>query len=144
MKRVDGFTEALYPFPLSSDYFEKNLDVFLFLGAAAFEDAADTLQSLSKAGSQIIYVTARFPWFESLTGHWLRLNGFPDGMLYCTSDKRSMVERFKPAYMIDDAPYEIERVMDLVDVIVLAKPYNEGFDNRFERWAMFPQLRNPA
>lgn len=140
MKRVAGFTETLYPFPLDSDFFEMNPDVFA--GAAAFDGAAATLQSLCKAGSQIIYITARSPWFESLTRHWLRLNGFPEGKVICTSEKRSVVQMYKPAYMVDDAPYEIERVMDLVDVLVPARPYNEGFDNRFERWDMFPYLRN--
>ncbi|KRE85294.1 hypothetical protein ASG89_35005 [Paenibacillus sp. Soil766] len=60
MKRVAGFTETIYPFPLSADFFEMNPDVLL--GAKAFP----------------------------------------------------------------------------------AKPYNEGYVNRFERWAMFPQLPDKA
>lgn len=142
MKRVAGFTETLYPFPLGSDFFDTNPGVFA--GAAAFEGAADTLQRLSSAGSRIFYVTARSPWFESLTRHWLRLNGFPDGVVICTSDKRSVVERVKPVYMVEDSPYEIERVIDLVEVLVPAKPYNEGYDNRFERWGEFPYKRISA
>ncbi|MGG1516536.1 hypothetical protein ABE504_14050 [Paenibacillus oryzisoli] len=138
MKRVAGFTETIYPFPLSADFFEMNPDVLL--GAEAFEDAAETLQRLNKAGSKIMYVTARPPWFKSLTRHWLMLNGFPLATIICTSNKREVVERFKPSLLVDDAPYEIERVIDLVEVLVPAKPYNEGYVNRFESWAVFPQL----
>lgn len=142
MKRVAGFTESIFPFPLASDFFEMNPDVFA--GAAAFDGAAEALQSLSRAGSMIIYVTARAPWFESLTRHWLRLNGFPEGRVICTSDKRSVIQEYKPVFMVEDSPYEIERVNDLVNVIVPAKPYNDGYDNRFETWATFPLIRSIA
>jgi 5'(3')-deoxyribonucleotidase len=135
-KRVSGFTETEYLFPLDSDFFEMNPDVFA--GAAPFEGAAATLQGLYMAGSKIIYITARPPWFESLTKHWLRLNGFPDGIVICTTNKRSIVQIIKPSYLVDDAPFEIERVKDLVKVLVPAKPYNEGYENRFERWDLFP------
>jgi hypothetical protein len=142
MKRVEGFDECRYPYPLPSDFFELNPDVLL--GAAAFKGAAEALQRLAWEGYTLFYVTARPMWFQSLTVHWLRLNGFPQGKVVFTSNKRSIVERFKPTFMVDDSPLEIEKVQDLVEVLVPAKPYNKGYRNRFENWDQFPLLQRLA
>ncbi|GGG18476.1 hypothetical protein [Paenibacillus abyssi] len=141
-KRVANFSDSIYPFPLPPDFFELNPDVFL--SATAFAGAAEQLHSIVQTGSKILYVTARAPWFDSLTRHWLRLNGFPEAPVICTANKRTIVEQYRPVYMVDDAPHEIDRVKDLVPCLVPAKPYNEGYMNRFEDWSSFPLLQKAA
>lgn len=137
--KVIDFVDTVYPFPLAQDFFENNPDVFLDAEAAL--GAAEKLEDFLMAGNRFVYVTAREPWTKTITDYWLKKNDFPKVPVIFTKDKRSVAIRMNATLCIEDAPHELERLLDLMPALVPARKYNESFDRRFDDWTTLDLLK---
>lgn len=54
----------------------------VFAMNTARESAPEAVRLLADNGLEIIYLSARFPWFSSRIPGWLEENGFPKGQIY--------------------------------------------------------------
>jgi hypothetical protein len=132
MARIQGFHENIYPYPLPEQFFELNPDVYL--DAKPFDGAADKLQEFVANGNSVAYVTARKSWTKLITDHWLKKNGFPLSPVVFTTNKRMVAMTIRPSICIEDAPHELDRLIDLIPAFVPATLYNQQYKNRFSEW----------
>lgn len=132
-KKFENFSENIYPFPLPLGFFENNPDVFR--DAEPVEGAAFKLHEFMVGGNRLVYVTARGSWSKSITEAWLAKHNFPKAPVIFTNDKRSVALELRATLCIEDAPNELERLVDLMPALVPAKGYNTAYNNRFEEWS---------
>jgi hypothetical protein len=131
--KINDFADNIYPFPLPEGFFENNPDVYL--DAEPAHGAANKLHEFLAAGNRLFYVTAREPWTKTITEFWLAKHSFPKLPVFYTRDKRSVALRLKATLCIEDAPHELQRLVDIMPAFVPAKKYNESFERRFEDWS---------
>lgn len=91
--------------------------------ATPIEGAEATLKSIIANGGQIIYITARLPWTRSLTEQWLRKHGFPEAEAVFTTNKREIAMKIGASQCVEDAPHELNALLDVLTAWVPAKPY---------------------
>lgn len=103
----------------------------IFETAEPFEGAAEVLNQLSKH-YEILYLTARPQWAKKLTYNWLERHGFPAGEIVFTRDKYSWIKENGGLVMFEDDPRHIKIIQTLIPVLVHARPWNKGFESRFE------------
>lgn len=131
--KIQGFSDTIYPFPLPEGFFEQNPDVFM--DAVPAKGAANKLHELCAAGHRLIYVTAREEWSQTLTKNWLYKHGFPNVPVVHTRDKRNVAMQVRATLCIEDAPNELQRLVDIMPALVPAKKYNQSYQSRFEDWS---------
>lgn len=119
-----------YEYPISSDWFMKNRQVFR--NAKPIVGSVAAIQYISRI-VDIIYLTARPMELNEVTKWWLRSYGYAAGELVHTCDKASYCNEYGIFKAIDDSPYEINNYINGgVKVLAPEKDYNEFYQYRFK------------
>ncbi len=129
------------PADLPEEFYLKHLKE-LFFKMKPYPDAAETMSRIAQH-CDIVYTTIRPKVAEFITVRWLKINGFPDGLLLFIPPQ----ERYFPDSIgvIDDDPrvpplYPPEWVNRLY---VMAQPYNKTVHAyRFAKWSHFFDMLN--
>ncbi|WP_113675876.1 5' nucleotidase, NT5C type [Vallitalea guaymasensis] len=110
-------------------FFKSELDVFSV--AKPIKGSRDFLNSLVKE-NQIFYITARPLEAKERTITWLMKHKYPcfDRLIF-TNDKLSICNDLNVDFMIEDSPFELDRLYGQIKTYVYAQPYNTRYPNRF-------------
>jgi uncharacterized HAD superfamily protein len=126
----------LYSHPRTPKIFwekENKIARKIFESAEPIEGAAETLNQLAQK-YEIVYLTARPEWAKELSVNWLSKHGFPKAEIVCTQDKYSWIKENGALMMFEDDPKHIKEIQTLIQVLVHAQPWNQGFETRFNNW----------
>lgn len=133
IKQELGFrpTPGSYIIPgATEDFFRKNL--WIFKEAKPLPDSCEALRKLSLY-YKVIYVTARPLEAGCITKKWLKLNEYPEGVIFHTRQKGKLATILGARLAIDDAPHEILSYISYgIPVLVKSQDYNGQFQRRFE------------
>lgn len=119
---------------IAHEFWHKHMELFCSMPAVPF--AGEVIKKLKSEGHQIYIITAREhndEWFpkhiacnmERFTAEWLMKNGIPfDKIIFKANDKGKVCEENGVDIMIDDDPYNIDKLIGKTNVFVFDKPYN--------------------
>lgn len=123
-----------WPQKVSYDFWHKNMDEFAKFPAVPF--ASEITKQLKKDGHQIYIITARkmndefFPKhiaseMKTFTANWLMKNEIAfDKIIFDAKDKGKICKENGIDLMIDDDPFNIDRLIGKTNVFLFDKPYN--------------------
>lgn len=92
----------------------------LFSEASVIKGSVEGVNKLSDK-YEIVYLTARPGWAEKITKDWLKKNGFPKGKIIFSRDKASIAKELKASVAIDDAPFELNALSEVVPTVLIHK-----------------------
>lgn len=108
----------------------------LFNSFPAIPFAGEIISKLKKDGHKIYIITAREhgdEWFpksiadnmETFTANWLLNNGIPfDKIFFAADDKGKVCKENGVDIMIDDDPYNLDKIIGKAEAFIFDKPYN--------------------
>lgn len=92
----------------------------LFSEASVIKGAVEGVNELSNK-YEVVYLTARPEWAREITEQWLKRNGFPEGKIIFSGDKASVAIELKASVAIDDAPFELNALSEVVPTVLIHK-----------------------
>lgn len=138
-----NYNHETYPADgIPRDYFSSPQGLDVFKSAKAYPYGAHVLQSITKAGCEIVYVTTRPKVAAFVTEQWLKTNNFPSGKVFYVPReiKASFMINQGFASCFEDDPLVIKQLVktEMRYVFVKEWTYNTGLIHkkviRFSNW----------
>lgn len=128
-RRIKGYSNAVYPFPLPEWFFRSSGGMRVFKDAAPLPGSVEFVSALAELYGDVFYVTSRPPEAEGVTRRWLARHGYPDGeLVFCPwQEKPAVYASLAPGAVVEDDPRVLARLAaELPGVTVFAPqwPYN--------------------
>jgi uncharacterized HAD superfamily protein len=116
------------PWDDMNNFFVKNVER-LFDLPQPVKGAKEGIESLIKAGHEVIYVTARSQEEDKMTFRWMEKNGIPHEHILFTGfkSKVDLVKQWKLELFIEDYMVNAKAIAELeIPVLLLDTSYNQG------------------
>ena len=126
-KKIQGYCNSQYPFPIPAEYFTSPAGFRVFRGAEPFPGTARLIYNLAELFGGLVYVTTRPPETEFVTKRWLAKHGYPESeVIFCRRDEKADVYgALGPHLIIEDDPSVLEKMKERhVPILVPQWPYN--------------------
>jgi len=130
--RVKAETYPVYGIP--RNFFSLPGGLAMFHKATPYFYSAEVLRNITRAGSEIIYVTTRPEKAADVTEKWIKKHGFPHGKIIFTSRERKAdyIINTDISYVFEDDPLILSTLMQQTTIrrlFVKQWPYNRGLAN---------------
>lgn len=124
------------------NFFDTAKGLQLFKACKPFKGSAKAFNSM-EGRVRVVYITARPSQTNILTYKWLMQYRFPPGPVIFTTNKLEIVKKFTVDVMVEDSPFYINQLSEVVPVIAKSYKYNSHIDvPRFDDWSNFTTVIN--